>query len=151
MGTIEKAMCYWVTLLWKTLANLHKGDTEFDHYFAASNVRGWLQHSLRTKPNFYNGGKTEQSMIVTSSGSTAVNTLFSFLLTTNQCQMFIHMYSERNISLRKIVISHVYSIEELQTDIQIHEQEIMWILEADQNTACGRASGMFSYAVACAF
>lgn len=35
--------------------------------------------------------------------------------------------------------------------MEIHEQEIVWILTADQNTACGVASGMFSYAVVCPF
>lgn len=141
-------------MLWEALANLHKGDTESDHNFTASNVRGRLQHTLRTELNFYSGEKAEKSMIVTCLlVSAAVNTLFSFLWTTNQCQMFIHMHSVRNVShwKKKKALSHVNSIEELQTDIQIHEQEIIRILEADQNTACGIESSMFSYAVVCAF
>lgn len=65
--------------------------------------------------------------------------------------VYPHISSEKFKWLKKKALSHVRSAEELQPAMEIHEQEIVWILKADQNTACGAASSVFSYAVVCPF
>lgn len=123
-----------------------------DQGSAGKRVRGSHSTIQRSELKFCSRRKQSPCSQCVIRVSDFVNALLSpgYLCATNQYQMFICTYPVRNVTENK-GLSPVHCSDQPQPAMEIHEQEIVWMLRRARSTACGVASCMFPFAVVCPF